>query len=295
MSQLMRVRMIFVVFLATYFSSAYAGSLFISHPSHPPVSDILKLRDGDTLPSYFLATFGSRQVATMIVKRLEKGENAQDPNPYYDFCGDTKIQLAFWEKLIEPIASGCFKNQHQTHSSEGLLFGEQRSAIENEMIKLKLEWRYEDNPKNPVHQLRPKYAYLGLQKSLPNLRTGYSPSYGNILAVFKDAVKKRTTFTPGDSLLVNPANETRTLSYRAAAPTTLEARYWEAQVWGEICFSDVEYFLVNCSILRPASEAAIEKLKTQKIPIYQCEVDQIDRFTRLRPGALIYSPDTVKN
>ena len=276
-------------FLAGLPGSAAPEIAVIDGESRPLIPYFLNLRDGDWLPDHVIEPYDSRIVAASLVRRLEKEENALAQNPDYDYYQDSKIQMAFWERLIEPIANGCFKNQHQTHTSGGMYDGYGRASLENRMIRVKLEPSYNDAPANPVDNIRPKYAYLGLQKPKPSLITRFDPIYGNIIAVFKDEVKDRTTFTPGDSLVVD-ASETRTLHYRSTIPLQLQAVYWEAQVWGELCVRDVDYFLVNCRNLSDVSTGAIERLKALHKPIYKCMVGQQDRFTWLYPGTPIYSP-----
>ena len=261
----------------------------IDGESRPLIPYFLGLKDGDWIPNHVAEQYDSRIVAASLVRRMGKEENDLASDPDYDFYRDSKIQIAFWERLIEPIANGCFKNQHQTHSSGGMYDGYSRAALENRMIRLKLEPSYDGDPANPVHKIRPKYAYLGLQKPKPSVRTRFDSIYGNIVAVFKDEVKDRTTFTPGDSLVVD-ASETRTLHYRSATPLELQAVYWEAQVWGELCVRDVDYFLVDCEYLSDVSAQGIERLKALRRPIYKCLVGHQDRFLWLHPGALIYSP-----
>jgi hypothetical protein len=129
--------------------------------------------------------------------------------------------------------------------------------------------------------------------------------YGNVIAVFKDEVKNRTTFTPVDSLNGNYGLDDRigagrvqayTFKYRSNTPlpktpdpTDDRLDYWEAQVWGKLSVRDVSYFLVSCPGDEAIADDAFESLKSTGVPIYQCEF--VDDHSHFEKGNQIFPGD----
>lgn len=246
-------------------------------PSFAIVPEILRLKDMETLPEKILLENDSRLVGKSIVTRLtlnqekELKKNKPPKNPY-DFYNDSEIQLAFKDKIFSLIRRGCFKNQHQTNTSNGGLDTKVRVEAENILGGIKI--RSTKDPSHPENYVRPKYAYLVPTKPMTEVNgNNYVPGYGNIFAVFKQDVKERTTFTPMDSL------EMPTRGYALKGIRDYKKirenkfYYWEAQVWGEVCLSDVSHFLVNCPDQEASSPKVIAEMKETGIPVYKCELE----------------------
>lgn len=105
--------------------------------------------------------------------------------------------------------------------------------------------------------------------------------YGNIIAVFKDKVKSRSTITCGDSLdirykelekrILTPYLRSKKHScfYYSKRPKVF-LEYWEAQIWGKLTLDDVSHFIVDCSEFTPLTDAEMRSLVSTKIPVHRC-------------------------
>ena len=96
-----------------------------------------------------------------------------------------------------------------------------------------------------------------------------------------DQVKDRATFTAGDSLNLANRVVARTFDYTSTSRVAKDYRvYWEAQVYGRLCFSDVQYFLANCPSHDAVPQNIISDIKRSlRKRVYQCLVEE-GRFKR---------------
>lgn len=230
----------------------------------------------------------SRTIGRDLVAKLnEKNKAVKEDKNTYDFYRDTEIQLAFSDKNFESIRRGCFKNQFQTNTSKGFASRSKRQKAETILIGANIDddAKVLTNPNDKSHLVRPKYAYLVPTKPMEGVSPlSYSESYGNIYAVMKKDVKDRSTFTAQDSLKV--IGKAIPLNTKADYKEIRKDKdgYWEAQIWGEVCFSDVAYFMVNCpekidyssdttkiKKYNQISDDAFIKIKETGIPVYQCK------------------------
>jgi hypothetical protein len=163
---------------------------------------------------------------------------------------------------------------------------ESRAEVEDHLTALKIEAHYQAAGKLDLtsgpNLLRPKYTYIAATKRLPmNISPIYNPRYGNVIAVLDDSLKKRMTFTNGDSLNTNTSDTRRvhTLSYLASEldfSTLGESGYYlEGQIWGPVKSTDINYILVNCPGLDGIGKDGIERLAKAfpQSAIYSCEAD----------------------
>lgn len=253
----------------------------------------------------------SRTIGIELVASLkEKNKTLKAGKNNYDFYRDTEIQLAFSDKNFESIRRGCFRNQFQTNTSKGFASRSKRHKAETILIGVNID----DNPKvltNPndkSHRIRPKYAYLVPTKPMEDVSPlSYSESYGNIYAVMKDEVKDRSTFTAQDSL--KDTKEALPLKTKADYKELRKNKkdYWEAQIWGEVCFSDVAYFIVNCPVkidyskdttkltkYNQVSDEAFNKMKETGIPVYQCKKEAKGVNTIFIKGEILSKENPAK-
>jgi hypothetical protein len=236
--------------------------------------EILNLQDGQVISKKIIHDNDSRSVGLSIVARIDTIEAKRKPDTknLYDFYNDSVIQMAFFDKIFDSIRRGCFKNQFQTGRSNASFDPEFRVKTEKDLAGIGIT--SDKDPKSLSHHVRPKYAYFVPTKEMRGVRPNeYRRSYGNIYASFKNSIKDRTTFSEGDSIEFNLKARSlkRKADYKAVRRDLIE--YWEAQIWGDVCFSDVEYFLVDCPFTPPApaiSEATLVKMKETGIPVYQC-------------------------
>ena len=94
--------------------------------------------------------------------------------------------------------------------------------------------------------------------------------YGDVFAKLKDEVKKRSTWTSGDSLgQADTPESIHTFFLKTSNVISVpDHSYFEAQIWGELCLEDVDYMLVGCH--DPIDPERLEALRKTKIPIYSC-------------------------
>ncbi len=257
--------------------------LFIGPTSFSAVPEILSLPQDAVVPHAIYGKYSVDAIATALVQRLHRlVDGRTDGAPFFDFMGKTKITIAFDSKNLNSIMTGCFKNQHQTGTSRGMLAQATRASVEDHLLKLRLEDSYQSSPASIPNQIRPKYSYLSFQDFKAGMDSNtYLDRYGNTVALIKDEVKERSTFTPDDSLVVDDGTEgntVRTFFLLEKPPLGNEERYWEVQIWGTLCSQHVEAWLVNCptsgtkKLQTPAS--AIAELKATGIPVHQCEKNE---------------------
>jgi len=249
------------------------------------IKQIIDLPNQAEVPSYIYHQYSSEKIANSIVERIrEKRDFNSNFQPYFDFKDNTKILLQFEEKYITSIQENCFLNLHQTGGGNGANEPEMRAKIEDENAGLKLEKVYVPGPENIVNELRPKYAYVQFTKSKPGLtQSKFWVSYGNVFAVLKDEIKQRSTFTAGDSFgNVALHGHAHSFDWHGSKSDRVEP-YWEAQIWGKLCFGDVDYFLVNCPTMKPITQTGMIELKRVGKPIVDCQVNEAGALMPFNP------------
>ena len=261
-----------------------------------------------TLPPTALQHYSSEQVAIGIVNRLHQFYEAslRAGEVPYDFQKESKIQLFFHSQSVAKILANGFLNLHQTGTSSAINDATVRQKTDTVFAAMKLEDPYDPAPKNPIHFLRTKSALLDLTRDadLGTLAANVDGTYGDIVAVMLDSIKDRATWTNVDSLSAvgsdrilaldptmagliqaRPVSElwaTQMGTFRAKTlhRPPVGSRYYEAQIWGPVGFSEVDYFLV-----RPDTDAAvIASLKTRGHAVFEWK--EIITFGRKRfvPG-----------
>jgi hypothetical protein len=240
---------------------------------------ILALAKGAPIPDEVLKSKDSRVVALSLVRRLyeakDKALEAPAGKATVDPMKDFEIQMLFNSGLIDAIQKDCFQNTHQVKRDAS--YNNSRKIYEDRLAQIQAETQYASG-QNPGNRLRPKYAYLGTARDVPTVRQdglGFQSAYGNMVAVFKDDVKLRSTFAAVESN--TPADRRADAHTFFFKPTSMnrpsDLMWWEAQIWGEICFSDVEYVMVSCNFIGVLPEDEIMRLRALNIPVYQCETD----------------------
>ena len=242
------------------------------------IPEILKLKNDETIPEKVMASHGSREIAASIVERLRVKQQASTKKirilaeNLYDFRKDSEIQLLFQDKYFHSIRKSCFKNQHQTNTSGGALAKKQRMEAEDTLSGLKIKGS--KDPKSIANRVRPKYAFLTLTKPMVDVPENfYAFSYGNIFAVFKDDVKERSTFTTMDSLDIPDIGKSFNVQSDYKDLRKGKYAYWEAQLWGDVCFSDVSYFLIDCPGASSVASKVLSEIKQTGIPVYDCKLE----------------------
>jgi hypothetical protein len=277
------------------------------------------------IPDSLYETYSDSEIAAALIRRMRDSEIQQErlANPIrtnLDLYAETEILMAMPYKYVGSAAENGFLNFHQIGHTEGNVEGDgfddseerkgtQRSQIEDLMVGIRLEERYLRSPYiKKINSLRPKYAFLQFNRPsqadlLPN--SIYS-QYGGVFFVFKDHVKRRSTFTENDSLCTRCLEDQKPIGNRTFYSDFSKAvfdrrgrkgpgNFFESQIWGKLTFNDVSHVLVNCRKTPrqlPFEQIdwwSIQKLKyVYGLPVFQCE-PKIDPATgynfRLNRGA----------
>ena len=250
-------------------------------------SRILELSEGDSLPSGIVNRKNINNIAKSLIERINQRSKVTEATDLYDFRNETSILIQFNEKYIKSISQHCFKNLHQVNHSGGSTDAKFRSEVEDGLIGIKLEEHYESGDSNIINQLRPKYGYVMLNNiNHRDEQSSYLPQYGNVFAVLKDNVKDRSTFTAHDSLNTHLQGDKNQTSVFRKLPQMTVGFYYEAQIWGKTCFSDVDYFLINCPGMASTSERSRKLLMKQGIPVFHCHKDSLKRLVKIEEKLL---------
>ena len=142
-----------------------------------------------------------------------------------------EVIMARKEETRLGIMSGGFKNLHQTGTSSGVQHIGARNNVESAMLYMSV-----DEYKALDDTLKPKYGSIQLPENFAVDSPLTIAKYGTDLYVFKEEVKKRTTFFPGDSLdhLTKLArNEGVNLFFERFGPSRLEMTFlpWSRKLW----------------------------------------------------------------
>lgn len=180
-------------------------------------------------------------------------------------CAKAELRLRLRnDHLPAVLAEGRIRNQFETGHSGGYFDPRARAELEHLVLGVPLEASASD---------RPIYGYLSGSDEQQVL-----PQYGTVIISLRAAVRKRATFTLGDSLdqtvhariptfapsaleapellsLFAPQDVLDASSFAAAAPPS--HRYAEAQIYGGISLADVARLEFTAGQL-PASETLSE-------------------------------------
>jgi len=179
-----------------------------------------------------------------------------------------------------------------------------RNAVEGNLARLRLP--QSDDPQSPINILRPKSLVVEILLPKNQRPICYGGTrFGEIVAVFKDSVKRRTTFTPYDSGAAASSPYTTTDRLKKEVRPLLSrnyffrpneaTEYFEGHIWGKLGLEDVREFLVPPKT--PASTLMI--LKKAGIPIFEYieEKEGVEKngyyqnYRRVR-GKILFSPKT---
>lgn len=186
----------------------------------------------------------------------------------------TRVHL---EALPGIVESGRLLNQFVTQTSGGILNNQLRANTEKEKF---------DIPENAdPHRHRPDYGYL---YTPGNSEQPYVGQYGHVELVLKPHVKKRSTFTAGDSLgndvlpapIANPSVEAFDVQWQNPYNLTESqisggsgTPYTEAQIHGGITPHDISHIVLHSPVdvnsrWGRGKHEALHALAEQGIPIH---------------------------
>lgn len=259
-----------------------------------------------SLPSKFFQEYTPTEIANSIIPRMAKRAPIAKRGGWSPI-DDAEIVLFFHAQNFERILKSGFLNMHQTGITSGdstpshrgqieeLLLGLQieaegyghfaRAALAQELAKSdpsfdigKRKKFFRNQSKlSPFNRFRPKSAYL----IVPNLDINvgdvvFKNHYGEIGALFKGSIKKRSTWTPTDSLIAHPSQFYlfTDSKVKSKARSTIWARYYfEAQIWGDLSLEDVEAWAIPAHWSEDTE--IYRMLHKTKLPIrrYKVELD----------------------
>ena len=257
---------------------------------HSQISEIMSLKDGESINPNLYQKYSVNQIAESAVQRLHitREKNSGGDLNYFD---QSEIILGFSSgNLASIIESKEFLNAHQVKL--GATFNDDlrhRSDLEDSLIGFKL-----GNGEN-ANSLRPKYAYLVPKNLYGHPQTTFNPNYGNILAVLKNKLKNRSTFSIGDSMEAGK-DSLHTFKFKdqiKLKSEISEISYWEAQIWGKLKLSDIDAFLVNCEGFPKISLSAIKLMLSQGFNVYNCELDKNKR--NIKRGSKVTTANLNQN
>ncbi|MFI5347582.1 MAG: hypothetical protein ACHQ51_14500 [Elusimicrobiota bacterium] len=165
--------------------------------------------------------------------------------------GDFDIIMMVPSDVIGSIRARGFLNQHQTRTTKGIRRLPARFAAEQELAMMRLPYDRKGR------ELLPKYAILNVRKA--GMGAFFLPErYGRVAIVFKNEVAARATWTYADSLdysrktgrFLDGGESNPLLTRTAGYPGNKADRnqcgnYCEAQIWGRLDWSDVDYVMVS--------------------------------------------------
>ncbi len=203
-----------------------------------------------------LESLDTRQLGEMIVQRLNRiCDSKRDPAVTAPPETDSTIMMIIPHEHIASIKEFGFKNQHQTGITGGCNCQDKRVHAEMGHVMLGLPYSYK------ARELMPKYA-MHVFSDPKRGKFSVASSYGNVLVRFKPSVKKRATWSNYDSLGLD-SDQSPLRTYKIRAPAAMKCQgYCEAQIWGELDFTDVE------SIALPPNLEVTDEIKSLGVPVY---------------------------
>ncbi len=225
-----------------------------------------------------LNQLSSRQIAELLVKRMHRECDEIRGGTSGKAVGeDSDIMMFVPSSALEGVAKFGFQNLHTTGTSLGAKAQEMRYSSENTFNAMVLGYGSKSK------EVLPKYAALDIKKE-----HGWSSEtphqYGDVVFVMKNDVKSRTSWTPTDSLGFVGFRESKTpstLKFKEKEELNFKCHtYCEAQIWGPLDYSDVEYAMI-------APDTKVPKaLKTANIPVYFYEKSQSS--VKIKKGKIAY-------
>lgn len=212
-----------------------------------------------------LRTLSSKEIGERIVERIAaQCDHVRGGATGKTMGEESDIMMFVPSGVLEGIEQYGFQNQHVTRTTKGCNCREDRYAAEAELSGLMVGY----GPK--AKEVLPKYSALSINKKGKLDGGGDASNYGDTIFMFKEDVKKRTTWTIKDSLATAPYRGSRVVNSlgfkdKGDDPMKCEWLYCEAQIWGGLDLSDVDYVMI-----KPGAEVP-EVLKRNNIPVYYRE------------------------
>ena len=265
----------------------------VSAHASPELSELLESLPADAeIPEAIYKSFSQNSIAEALIERLRTREQ-QIPELTNRFgptnvdMDNSEVMTFFFSKDYPSIKEKGFLNQYESHHSGGSYHPELRIKVEDKILGLKIG----ESP--AALHFRPKSAVVSLRSNVDiGRRRGSMDYYGDVAAVFKSDVKKRSLWTAFDSLFlgqqqlspIDSANLTGSFDRNSfPAKQDFLGGYIEALILGDLQTSDVSYYLSS----KPLT---VDQLSTFDHPVYQLIVEEIQNRWIYKKGALLFDP-----
>ena len=239
------------------------------------------------MPDEYLSVIKSPQadlriIAASLMERkrrfIERWDTqSQKPEPEENFprsFNDFELVCFYPDQYLDSLIKQGQLNVHQVGHSRGYCDAVVRARAEDFFLGIHLENQYNGNKDSKLHYLRPKYGFvLFLKPCSIKVNPFRLIPYGQIIIVYKDEVKYRTSYTYGDSLASYSEPWAITLHPHDPVPLsilrlpgkddTAFCRYVEAQIWGPIDLTDIKEFRIP-----KGRQDLVQKLAPTGIPVF---------------------------
>ncbi len=235
------------------------------------ISEIINLKNGAQIPNSVFKKYSSVEIARSIVERLRRQGHA--PGQIED-QSNFELRMYRSDRRLGHILEYGFRNVHQTYTTSGTDYAEypqsymeSRLRAEKGLMDLTFSSKLKESEKEVLDELLPKSAFVVPHSSSRPPLMIESSRYGEVVAVFKDHIKERMTWTMGDSLNLSWEGQLKTHT-AADSVNAIEVKrpgYIEAQIWGDLGADDVKEWWIP----KGASSETLDQLKKMGRPVYE--------------------------
>jgi hypothetical protein len=224
------------------------------------------IRQGHVASDYY-KSFAERH--RMDVGRYVKAADRQLASAMKDAEVRSRVT---WDVLLRILSQKKMKNQFETETSRGMYAPGVRASVENHLFGI-------DDPSATHADEHPIYGYVVSPRDDRVVDQSWVGMYGDVVLRFKPSVRKRTTFTIGDSLgeelapseVEKPGIESTFANVDVLRANVLSdflvsgdvgtpgATYIEAQIHGGITPDDIAEVSFPRRDARPVEIAALEQ------------------------------------
>lgn len=263
------------------FGHSGSSSPRVLHQQHEEIGlipEILQLENGQQIPDSVLEQNSPNAIARSIVERLSR-QSGGTTEPA--FLVNAEVHLFFPRETLDSVVAYGLLSMHITRRRAGREGGSDvekfldvRLQVENGLSGLNLSAQSEI-ANRVLNRVRPKSAYLLLSDSKSaSISKGF---YGDLIAIPKDELRSRMTWTPTDSFAGPRSIHATANTFQYPEPTPPKSfMYYEAQIWGDVNLKDLKEIWVPINV--PAD--VIEKIIETGIPLYYYEDSDPSRAIR---------------
>jgi hypothetical protein len=251
--------------------------------------------DRNIMPAEYVEAIKSpqsdlRKIAASLMERkrqfMERWENpGERSGADENFPGsfdDVEVVCLFPEEYLESLVKRGQLNVHQVGHSRGVCEQAIRAHAEDFFLGIHLENAYDAGKDCRLHFLRPKYGFLNFPKPCGIKSNPFRLlQYGQILIVYDDQVKLRTSYTYGDSLAsycepwaitMHPLDPVPLAGLKPPGPhDNPYCRFVEAQIWGPLDLSDIREFRIPT-----ARRDLLQALSSTGKPVFSYDRDRME-------------------